>query len=108
MWKLISSGLNTSGYIKCLSKLLFDVEKFFAVWLVDLVGEHFAIASCKAYAEVACKIFFLQSIQNITCDQEGVAVYPPVPGLQPSPYYKFRLQKVPLSIIVSVNTIRIQ
>merc|ERR1711936_569883 len=25
---------------------------------------------------------------------EGMAVYPPVPGLQPSPYYKFRLQKV--------------
>ena len=58
MWKLISSGLNTSGYIKCLSKLLFDVEKFFAVWLVDLVGEHFAIASYKVYAEVACKVFF--------------------------------------------------
>ena len=39
-----------------MSKLLFDVEKFFAVWLVDLVGEHFAIASYKVYAEVACKV----------------------------------------------------
>ena len=52
--------------------------------------------------------YFLQSIQNISCDQEGMAVYPPVPGLQPSPYYKFRLQKVLLSIIVTVNTIQIQ
>ena len=58
MWKLIASGLNTSGYIKCLSKLLFDVERFFAVWLVDLVGENFAIASYKVYAEVACKVLF--------------------------------------------------
>ena len=29
------------------------------------------------------------------CDhQESLAVYPAVPGLQPSPYYKFRLQRV--------------
>ena len=73
-----------------------------------MVGENFAIASYKVYAEVTCKVFCLQSIQNISCDQEGVAVYPPVPGLQPSPYYKFRLQKVPLSIIVTINTIQIQ
>ena len=74
--------------------LLFDVVTFFVVWLVKTPTKYMLKSPAK---------YFLQSIQNISCDQEGVAVYPPVPGLQPSPYYKFRLQKVPLSIIVTVN-----